>query len=372
MCNFSIDGIALHNNQKTNNTNQHPYRPLLLYYKSIVSVLYRNNNNQHEIMAFSLSPHDIFAERYGPVEKRSRSVSYFPVHPTDIAMVMGKNGSTVSKIARDFRASIDFVPYTEAYPNTPPHFRIEGETDRLRVVEHKMSEICQENMRRQWKASAKKSEVKNSLTFECEDMRMVIGKNGHNIKGINKRYNMRSFTRPDEKDPKNFSVLDLIGYGPDVAAAKKYIHNIVYESRCRRGLIRTPEQQNEDMYNILKKHEDDDTIQKLLFHYNSGDEQVQKKYDELYEMISKTDQKLRERADKVIMKEQQDIIMIEKMATLWKSEKKEDQQEYHIHYNLIKKTDHKLMERIDEVCKIITMNKESEGGSCCQGGGACK
>lgn len=239
---------------------------------------------------------DQFSERYGSLQSRSRNMSLFAVHPSDIAMLLGKNGSTINKIARDFGITIDFVPYTETYPNTPPHFRLQGIVPAMRNAQSKMADICRESLRRQWKKSEKVSEVTNTLTIEREDMKMVIGKKGHTIQGINKKYDVRTFTRPDEQNPKHVSTLDITGYGPNVCEAKKHIWNIIQESKTRRGVNKSIEQQEEEMFTILKKQEDDAMVEKMVQLYKTDSTGEFSKY---HLMLQKSDPVLLKRVDEV-------------------------------------------------------------------------
>lgn len=235
-------------------------------------------------MAFQNAPmqRNIFDERYGLAHTRNPDSKYFAVHPSDIGFLVGKNGSTLKKIARDSGvSSLVLVPYTRSYPSTPPHFEIKGHHTATINAIAKISEMCRENLRRQWEKSAKQSDVRNSLTIEREDMKMVIGKNGRTIQGINKKYNVRTFTRPDEKEPSLKSVLDINGFGPDVGAATNHIMNIVNESQHRRGVQTRPEEDSEQMFQILKEQEDKNMFDRMMrLHYTS----TQKATDEFFRL----------------------------------------------------------------------------------------
>ena len=225
---------------------------------------------------------DIFDERYGPFHTRNPDSKFFAVHPSDIGFLVGKNGSTLKKIARESGvSSIVLVPYTRSYPNTPPHFEVKGHSFSVTSAITTIAEMCRENLRRQWEKSAKQSDVRNSLTIEREDMKMVIGKNGRTIQGINKKYNVRTFTRQDEKEPNLKSILDINGFGPDVGAATNHIMNIVNESQHRRGIQTRPEEDSEQMFRILKEQEDKVMIDRMM---RLHDTPTQKATDEFFRL----------------------------------------------------------------------------------------
>ena len=273
---------------------------MLLQYITIDSIIliYEFNTTTHDRMANTQNtaiPADLFIERHGPFDKRPQHTCFLAVHPSDIGYIVGKNGSTLAVIGRETGADVQLIPYTTAYPNTPPHFSISGNDMQKRSAWFKITQMCQMNLRRQWEKSAKQSEVRNTLTIDRQDMKMVIGKNGRTIQGINKRYNIRSYTRPNEKDPKNKSDIDLTGFGPDVAAAKNHIGNIVNESMRRRGVAIDVEKQSEEMYTILKKQEDDAMIEKIVKLYAAVTVESEKQWPELHDMVKRTDPKLFER-----------------------------------------------------------------------------
>jgi predicted RNA-binding protein YlqC (UPF0109 family) len=242
--------------------------------------------------------HNIFEERYGPVHTRNPRSDYFAVHPSDIGFIVGKNGITLKKIERDSGViGLALVPYTKSYPNTPPHFEIKGNRPSIMNAIGVICGMCKDNLCRQWEKSAKQSEVRNSLTVEREDMKMVIGKKGHTIQGINKKYNVRTFTRTDDKNPDLKSILDINGFGPDVAAAKNHIMNIVYESQHRRGVMTQPDIEktgicDDKMFQILKEKEDTNLIAKMKRLDGIDTEEAKKEYGELFAMLEKTDEEL--------------------------------------------------------------------------------
>lgn len=238
---------------------------------------------------------DVFADRYGSdFTKRPVLMS---VHPSDIGFVLGKNGSTIKKIEKDLGATITFVPYTLTFPNVPPHFTIMGNRNATMNAFSQLSALVNENLRRQWMKSAKTSEVTNTLKIKRDDMKMVIGKGGHTIQSINKRYNVRSFTRSDDKDPKATSVIDITGYGPDVAAAKKHIWNIVHESMRRRGVQIDVMEQSDEMFQILKKQEDDAMVEKMTKLYYLEDVKSTDEWCKLWTMLEQTDKPLLKRVE---------------------------------------------------------------------------
>lgn len=218
-------------------------------------------------MAQQTTFQDVFAERYG--NDLTRRPVLMGVHPSDIGFILGKNGSTVKKIEKTVGATITLVPYTMTYPNVPPHFTIVGNQQATMTAFSQLSALASESLRRQWMKSAKTSEVTNTLKIKRDDMKMVIGRGGHTIQTINKRYNVRSFTRADDKDPKDTSVIDITGYGPDVAAAKKHIWNIVNESMRRRGISIDMMEQSDEMFHILKKDEDSQMIRRMMHLYET-------------------------------------------------------------------------------------------------------
>lgn len=238
---------------------------------------------------------DVFAERYG--RDPSARPALLVVHPSDIGFMLGKNGSTLKGIEHHTGAVITLVPYTTTFPNVPPHFTIAGNHAATTNAAARLSALANENLRRQWIKSAKTSEVTNTLAIERDDMKMVIGKGGHTIQSINKRYNVRSFTRPDKEDPKNKSVIDIIGYGPDVSAAKKHIWNIVNESMRRRGAPSDLEQKSKKMYKVLKEQEDNATIEKIKQLHATGTTESKKQWKKLYDTVKKTDPELLKRVD---------------------------------------------------------------------------
>lgn len=241
---------------------------------------------------------DVFAERYGK-NLRQRPV-LMGVHPSDIGFILGKNGSTVKKIEKEVGATITFVPYTHTFPNVPPHFTIVGNQNAAMNAFSQLSALANESLRRQWMKSAKTSEVTNTLRIKRDDMKMVIGKGGHTIQNINKRYNVRSFTRTDDKDPKDTSVIDITGYGPDVAAAKKHIWNIVHESMRRRGAQIDVMKQSDEMFTILKKQEDDAMIEKMTKLYFDRDVKARDEWCKLRDMLERSDKPLLKRVDDAI------------------------------------------------------------------------
>lgn len=250
---------------------------------------------------------DVFADRYGS-DLTKRPV-LMGVHPSDIGFILGKNGCTIKKIEKEVGATITFVPYTQTFPNVPPHFTIMGNQNATMNAFSQLSALANESLRRQWMKSAKTSEVTNTLKIKRDDMKMVIGKGGHTIQSINKRYNVRSFTRTDDKDPKDTSVIDITGYGPDVAAAKKHIWNIVHESMRRRGVqIDVIEQsdkmdQSDEMFTILKKQEDDAMVEKMTKMYFSREPGVRDYLCRLRELLRQTDMPLLKRVDDTIQAE---------------------------------------------------------------------
>ena len=240
---------------------------------------------------------DVFADRYGS-DLTKRPV-LMGVHPSDIGFILGKNGCTIKKIEKEVGATITFVPYTQTFPNVPPHFTIMGNQNATMNAFSQLSALANESLRRQWMKSAKTSEVTNTLKIKRDDMKMVIGKGGHTIQSINKRYNVRSFTRTDDKDPKDTSVIDITGYGPDVAAAKKHIWNIVHESMRRRGV----QIDVDDMFTILKKQEDDAMVEKMTKLYYLEDVKSKDEWCKLREMLRRTDMPLLKRVDDAIQAE---------------------------------------------------------------------
>ena len=241
---------------------------------------------------------DVFAARYGT--DLSIRPPLMPVHPSDIGFILGKNGNTIKSIEDEEGVIITFVPYTQTYPEIPPHFTVVGNPQATMNTFARLSSLANESLRRQWAKSAKTSEVTNTLIIVRDDMKMVIGKGGHTIQAINKRYNVRSFTRIDEADPKNLSVIDIIGYGPDVAAARKHIWNIVNESMRRRGEAIDPEKDSEEMYTILKKQEDDAMVEKMTLLFFDRSLSGQKEMRELRQMLEQTDKALLKRVDDAI------------------------------------------------------------------------
>lgn len=262
-------------------------------------------------VSFNMPPmDDCFTERYGPQHTRNPRISYFAVHPSDIGFILGKNGITLKVIEDETGAGITLVPYTKMYPTTPPHFEIQGKHDVIMKAINRLHGLCAQSLQRQWEKSAKTSEVTNTLTIARDDMKMVIGKGGRTIMGINQRYNVRSFTRIDEADPKNLSVIDITGYGPDVAAARKHIHNIVYESQKRRGLVKSPEQQNEEMFTILKEQEDLEMIARMKRLYQTDTEAAKKEYRDLFAMLYKSDTVLLDKVKAEISRVREDKTMV--------------------------------------------------------------
>lgn len=241
---------------------------------------------------------DVFAARYG-VDYNTRP-PLMPVHPSDIGFILGKNGNTIKTIEDEVGVIITFVPYTQTYPEIPPHFTVVGNPQATMNAFTRISSLANESLRRQWTKSAKTSEVTNTLKIKRDDMKMVIGKGGHTIQSINKRYNVRSFTRIDKSDPKDVSVIDIIGYGPDVAAAKKHIGNIITESMRRRGVMTDIMEQSDEMYTILKKQEDDAMVEKMTKLYFSCDSGAKDEWCKLRDMLGHSDKPLLKRVDDAI------------------------------------------------------------------------
>jgi len=241
---------------------------------------------------------DVFAPRYGT--DHSTRPMIMVVHPSDIGFILGKNGNTIKTIEDEVGVIITFVPYTQTYPEIPPHFTVVGNPPATMNAFTRMTSLANESLRRQWAKSAKTSEVTNTLKIKRDDMKMVIGKGGHTIQSINKRYNVRSFTRVDKDHPKDTSVIDIIGYGPDVAAAKKHIGNIIIESMRRRGVMTDIMEQSNEMYTILKKQEDDAMVEKLTLLFFDRSLSAQKEMSELRQMLEQTDKPLLKRVDEAI------------------------------------------------------------------------
>ena len=244
---------------------------------------------------------DVFADRYGH-DLTQRPV-LMGVHPSDIGFILGKNGSNINKIEKEVGATITFVPYTHTFLNVPPHFTIVGNQNAIMNAFSQLSALANESLRRQWMKSAKTSEVTNTLKIKRDDMKMVIGKCGHTIQSINKRYNVRSFTRADDKDPKDTSVIDITGYGPDVAAAKKHIWNIIHESMRRRGVEIEVMKQSDEMFTILKKQEDDAMVEKMVSLYYREDVKSKDEWCKLRDMLEQSDMPLLKRVDDAIQAE---------------------------------------------------------------------
>lgn len=251
---------------------------------------------------------DVFAARYG-VDYNTRP-PLMVVHPSDIGFILGKNGNTIKTIEDEVGVIITFVPYTPTYPEIPPHFTVVGNPQATMNAFTRISSLANESLRRQWAKSAKTSEVTNTLKIKREDMKMVIGKGGHTIQSINKRYNVRSFTRIDKSDPKDVSVIDIIGYGPDVAAAKKHIGNIITESMRRRGVMTDIMEQSDEMYTILKKQEDLEMIARMKRLYQTDTEAAKKEYRDLFAMLHKSDTVLLDKVKAEISRVREDKTMV--------------------------------------------------------------
>ena len=293
---------------------------------------------------------DVFADRYGS-DLTQRPV-LMGVHPSDIGFILGKSGGTIKKIEKEVGATITFVPYTLTFPNVPPHFTIMGNQNATMNAFSQLSALANESLRRQWMKSAKTSEVTNTLKIKRDDMKMVIGKGGHTIQSINKRYNVRSFTRTDDKDPKDTSVIDITGYGPDVAAAKKHIWNIVHESMRRRGVqIDVDEMFTMAGAKIDKKQEDDAIVEKMTKLYYLDDLKSQDEWCRLRDLLSTTDKPLLKRVDDTIQadrKKRKDDAIVEKMTKLYYLSDQKSKDEWCRLRELLRTTDKPLLKRVDD------------------------
>ena len=94
----------------------------------------------------------------------SYNSSFVPVDPEDIGFVMGKNGSTMLKIAKNTHTVITYKPYNPIHsPTTPPGFTVKGSVCDIRAACKQLIDVACENRRRRWIASYEKTKVEKII-----------------------------------------------------------------------------------------------------------------------------------------------------------------------------------------------------------------
>lgn len=189
------------------------------------------------------------------------------VDPADIGFVMGKGGSTLVTLGRTHNVVITYKSYNPIYtPDVPPMFVVRGyHPKNVNHGAHAIRIAAMENQRRRWMASFEKTRIEKVLSVDSADVGMVIGSKGSTIRTIATNYQVEAFVPKGQTEAQTVNVV-VRGYKPSVMNALTKICSIVDESRVRRGVkpayIRDVEQENEDMYQMLKKMEDEDARSK--------------------------------------------------------------------------------------------------------------
>lgn len=200
------------------------------------------------------------------------------VDPADIGFVMGKGGTTLVTLGRTHNVVITYKPYNPIYtPDVPPMFVVRGYHPKN--VNHGAVAIraaATENQRRRWMASFEKTRFEKVLSVDSADVGMVIGSRGSTIRTIAINYQVEAFVPKGQTEAPMVNVV-VRGYKPSVMNALTKICSIVDESRIRRGVkpeyIRDVEQENEDMYQMLKKKEDENAHSKASKNVCSNEEE---------------------------------------------------------------------------------------------------